>query len=503
MFELLTPKEMNKADALTIAGGRAGFTLMQSAAHAIADAAQAMCRQEDGLTRILVLAGPGNNGGDGFLAARYLQDRGFDVSVALLGSRDALRGDAALAADAWGQNVAAFDPALLEQADLVIDALFGAGLARPIEGIGAEMIRALNEANVKVLAVDLPSGLNGEDGQIHGVAMEADATVTFFRKKPGHLLYPGRQICGEIRLAQIGIDDACLQTINPQATINTPSVWQGAWPSLQPDGHKYQRGAALVIAGRAWTSGAARLTARAALRVGAGLVTMTARKSDLMALAGSVTAIMLATLEDAAEIATLVKAQRVSAVAIGPGFGLQRPIKAYVEAALASVKNVVLDADALSAYADEPERLISHLREQAQTGGQVILTPHMGEFARLFPDIAASDIAKQNKAREAAARTHAIIVLKGADTCIAAPDGRVAISDIVAPALATAGSGDVLTGLALGLLAQGMPAYEAASAAVWLHAKAGEMAGRGLIAEDLPDLMPDIFTLLTRDEARG
>jgi hydroxyethylthiazole kinase-like uncharacterized protein yjeF len=484
MHELLTAAEMAEADRLAIAAGIPGMTLMEAAGRAVAEAAAELAPEGP----VLVLAGPGNNGGDGFIAARRLAAAGRPVSVALLGAVGRLKGDAAIARDRWpGPVVAAAPP--LPPAALIVDALFGAGLDRPVQGTAAALVEAMNASGTPVLAVDVPSGLHDDTGRPLGVAVRATATVTFFRRKPGHLLLPGRTLCGELRVADIGIPDSVLERIGPAAFANVPGLWADAMPRPEPDDHKYRRGHALVVSGPMTRTGAARLAAGAALRSGAGLVSLASPPDALAVNAAHLTAVMLRRMEGADGLAALLADARFTAVALGPGLGTGAPERATVLAALASPAAAVLDADALTCFAEDPEALF------AAVGGRdapAVLTPHDGEFGRLFPDLG-PDRPKPDRARAAAARAGAIVVLKGADTVIAGPDGRVAINANAPPWLATAGSGDVLTGIAAGLLAQGMPGWPAASAAVWMHGAAGAEAGPGLTAEDLaPALRPVI-----------
>jgi hydroxyethylthiazole kinase-like uncharacterized protein yjeF len=410
--------------------------------------------------------------------------------VALLGDPARLRGDAAVAADRWpGPTVAAVPP--LPAAALVIDALFGAGLDRPVAGDAALLVAAMNDGPAPVLAVDLPSGLAGATGQPLGPAVRAAATVTFARKKPAHLLYPGRGLCGRLAVADIGIPDAVIAAIAPRTFENAPALWARALRPPAPEDHKYRRGHAIVVSGPMARTGAARLAAGAALRAGAGLVTLASPGDALAVNAHHLTAVMLARADDAAALAALLAEPRTTAVALGPGLGTRDAARALVEAALGAPPAAVLDADALTLSAADPAALAA--RVQARPA-PVVLTPHEGEFARLFPHLA--DRPKPERARAASAETGAIVVLKGADTLIAAPDGRLAINANAPPWLATAGSGDVLTGIAAGLLAQGLLGFEAAAAAVWLHGAAGAEAGPALTAEDLaPALRPVLRAL--------
>ncbi len=489
MIELLTNDQMAEADRRTIAGGMPGIVLMENAGRAVADAAAAMAKRP----RIAVVAGPGNNGGDGFVAARLLAEHGFAVRVLLLGERARLKGDAGVAATRWtGQTVAA-TPDAIGGCDLIVDALFGAGLDRPVEGLPRALIEAINAAGVPVLAVDLPSGINGTSGQVMGVAVKAARTVTFFRRKVGHMLLPGRSHCGAIEVAAIGIPDSVLEAIAPTTFVNRPALWRAAFPVPAIDGHKYARGHAVVVSGGLSTTGAARLAARAALRAGAGLVTLASPREALAVNAAASLAVMVRAVDSPVDLADFLADKRRNAVVLGPGSGVGPAMRECVCAALASEAAVVLDADALTSFADEPAALDGAIAQHRGAG--VVLTPHDGEFARLFKSIYEDThiIAKLEKTRAAARQSGAVALLKGPDTVVAAPDGRASIADNAPPTLATAGSGDVLAGTIAGLMAQHMPAFEAASAAVWLHGEAARAFGPGLIAEDLPEMLPAVL----------
>ncbi len=488
LVEILTPSEMGEADRLTIAAGTPGYSLMLNAGAAVAEAARDMA--EDG--RILVVAGPGNNGGDGFVAAEILRRAGRDVRVALLGARDALKGDAKRAAAGYGGQFEEIGSATDLSADLVVDALFGAGLARPLEGTAAEVVERLNAGGARVLAVDLPSGIDGRTGAVEGSAIRAARTVTFFRLKPGHLLLPGRLNCGRTELAQIGIPDSVLRTIRPATFHNLPELWRKHLGSPRPADHKYSRGHAFVVSGSADATGAARLSAMAALRVGAGAVTVASPPSALLVNAAHLTAIMVRAFDGAEALGALLSDPRSKAVAVGPANGVGENTRRNVAAALRSAAAVVLDADALTSFADLSEDLFSLIRNCLRP---VVMTPHEGEFARLF----AGAGPRLDRARAAAAACGACVVLKGYDTVVAAPDGRAAINANAPADLATAGSGDVLTGIIAGLLAQGLEGFEAACAGVWIHGAAGEAVGRGLIAEDLPGAIPGVLRRLDSD----
>ena len=493
MIELLTNAEMAQADRRTIANGVPGVQLMEQAGSAVADAV--MARERAG-SRVIVVAGPGNNGGDGFVAARLLAQRGYAVEVTLVGELARLKGDAALAAKRWTGPVSTADPASLAGAQVIIDALFGAGLDRPVEGLPRTMIEALNAQPAPVIAVDLPSGINGTSGAIMGTAVKAARTITFFRKKPGHVLLPGRLHCGAVSVADIGIPASVLAEIAPKTFENTPTLWRADFPVPDAGGHKYDRGHAVVASGPSWSTGAARLAARGALRAGAGLVTIASPREALAINAMANLAVMVRPVDGADELIQFLSDRRLNAFAIGPGVGVGETTCDLVLAALAGKRAVVLDADAITSFADKPSRLADAL--QRRDGNAAILTPHEGEFSRYFHglDEQTKVGSKLDRARLAARLVGAVVLLKGPDTVVAAPDGRATIAANAPPYLATAGAGDVLAGMAAGLLAQGMPAFEAAAAAVWLHGEAARSFGPGLISEDLPEALPAVYRAL-------
>lgn len=487
---ILTVSQMGEADRLAVAGGVPSLTLMENAGRAIADE---ICRRTT-QRPVAVLCGPGNNGGDGYVAARRLKERGWPVTVFATLEAKALKGDAGEMAKRWDgptKSVGDFKAAAAHA--LIVDALFGAGLARPLEGPHAALAWAVNEADAPVIAVDVPSGLHGDTARMIGEGeaarglIRADLTVTFFCKKPAHVLMPGRALCGEVVVADIGIPASVLETIAPKTFENRAprDVMAGIAPRL--DAHKYMRGHALVVSGHVSYTGAARLAARAALRVGAGLVTVASPKDALAVNAGALTAGMVRECDGEAGLTALLADRRKNAVVLGPGLGVGEETKSLVRAALMSGAAVVLDADALTSFAADPNALLSLLRDG------VVLTPHAGEFERVFPGVQKEAPNKIEAARAAAARAKAVVLLKGADTVIAAPDGRAAVNTNAPPALATAGSGDVLAGLIGGLMAQGLGAFDAACAAVWLHGEAANAFGPGLIAEDLSEQIPGVL----------
>ena len=476
---LLTPQQMSEVDRLTIAGGTPGIVLMENAGRAVADAVARRWSRRN----LLVLCGPGNNGGDGFVTAWILAERGWPVRLALLGAREKLTGDAAAAAARWTGPIEPMTPAAIGDARLVIDAMFGAGLARPVEGIAAEVIAAIDAARLPVIAVDVPSGVDGASGAVLGVAPKAALTVTFIRRKPGHLLLPGREYCGETLVSPIGIADSVLETVQPEVVANHPEWWRDDFPLPLPESHKYTRGHALVAGGAVMT-GAARLAARAAARLGAGLVTVAAPEPVWPIYAAALTGIIVRPAGTLDAFRALLADPRRNAVLIGPGAGVGEETPEKVMAVLGAKKRVVLDADALTSFAGNAKVLFGAIRSPC------VLTPHEGEFARLFASVVDGSGSKLERACRAARMSGAVILLKGNDTVIAAPEGRAAINEGAPPELATAGSGDVLAGIVTGLLAQGMPPFEAAAAAVWLHADVARRFGPGLVAEDLVEGLP-------------
>jgi ADP-dependent NAD(P)H-hydrate dehydratase / NAD(P)H-hydrate epimerase len=488
-MEILTTAEMEHADRLAIAAGTPGFALMMSAGQAIAQVAMDLVEEGP----IIVVAGRGNNGGDGFVAAAELAARGREVSVILICERDILSGDAASAARGWKYPVLPFNPQAIGRPALIIDALFGAGLNRNVKGEPEQMIEAINANGAPILSVDLPSGVNGTSGAVMGIAVKATETVTFFRRKPAHLLLPGRIQCGRVRVADIGIDTNVLAEIQPQTFENIPALWRRSFPVPRIDGHKYSRGHTVVASGNMASTGAARLSARGALRAGAGLVTLASPRNALAVNASALSAVMVHSVDTAIEFAELLTDKRFNACVIGPGAGINQRTRDFVQMALSAKRGLVLDADALTSFAETPDHLFEAIK--ATQDPQVVLTPHEGEFPRLFSDISNKHPlrSKLERVRAAAGRSGAVVLLKGPDTVVASPDGRATIAANAPPWLATAGAGDVLAGMISGMLAQGVPAFEAACIGVWMHGEAAREAGPGLIAEDLPEVLPAVF----------
>ena len=484
---LLSSNQMRAAETAAINAGVAAAALMEAAGKQTADIAMRAWSQRPAV----VLCGPGNNGGDGFVVARILSEAGWPVKIALMGDRDALRGDALLMADLFDGEIEPMRLEILADAGLIIDALFGTGLTRPVVDAPAAMIAAANDHPAPVLAIDIPSGVDADTGAVLGVAIKAARTVTFFQKKPGHVLYPGRAHCGAVDVADIGITADHAGAIKPDTFENHPGLWGRYYRRPSPMAHKYHRGSVMAVSGGPLNSGAARLAARGALRIGAGLVTVLSPRDAVAANAAHLTAIMLLAADTSAEITEHLKSAGKYPLicVIGPAAGVGDVTREKAIAILNSGAGAILDADALTCFADNPSALFTRLRAED------ILTPHSGEFARLFPDIDI-DAGKLQAVRAASARAGAMVVLKGPDTVIAAPDGRATINVNAPPELATAGSGDVLAGFIAGLRAQGMPGFEAACAGVWLHGACGQAAGPGLIAEDLPEAVPAVLRAL-------
>ena len=493
---LLTVGEMYRADAMAIKAGISSLDLMEAAGTAVARE----ITQRWGKTQVLILCGPGNNGGDGFVVARLLAAEGWPVRLALMGEKEKLTGDATVNAGRWQGPVVRLDEDLFETStkdgELVVDALFGAGLTRPLEGVAAWVVETVGRRSLPVVAVDMPSGVHGDSGLVlggkdGGVAPQAQLTVTFFRRKPGHLQFPGRRLCGEVVTVDIGTPVTVLEEISPRQCENGPALWRDRFPVPTAEDHKYTRGHTVVMGGAQMT-GAARLAARASLRAGAGLVSLACSTEAWPVYATTTPGILVVPLSGSGSLSGLLADDRKNLYLLGPGNGISGETRARVLAVMEAERPCVLDADALSVFAESPEVLFDSIRSPC------VLTPHEGEFRRLFGDTKGEG--KLVRVRAAAQRSGAVVLLKGADTVIADPQGNAVINSNAPPWLATAGAGDVLAGFIAGLMAQGMQPFAAACAGAWLHGAAATSFGPGLIAEDLPDLLPPVLCdLLTRD----
>ncbi len=470
---VLTVSEMYEADNLAIKSGVSGVQLMASAGEAVAKAVGDVIAAG----KVLVLCGPGNNGGDGFVAARVLEKKGFKITLFSLVLLEEIKGDAQVHARQWGGEIRThLDEKDFEDADVIVDALFGAGLSRSLEG---DVIKYSRWSQTRpVVSVDIPSGVSGDTGEVLGEhAFKAAATVTFFLKKPGHLLYPGKDLCGQLFVADIGIKQSCLKKISPKIAENNPSLWEARIPRYEYDKHKYDFGHSLIFGGE--MTGAARLSCLAALRVGSGLVSIACPDEDRLVYALTSPSLIVRTMSDQKDLEAILSDERINSVLVGPGAGRDEALKSKIQNILEKKSRpIVLDADAISVFELCPNDLIQSIHENT------VLTPHEGEFKRLFPDLIQSRI---ENATEAAERSGGVIVLKGADTVVASADGRVVVNNNAPGWLARGGTGDVLAGIITGLLAQRMDPFDAACAGVWIHSAAARLAGAGMIADDLLD----------------
>ena len=481
--QVMQPRQSYEADQAAIEAGIPSLQLMETAGKAVAE--EIVHRYAP--RPVLVLCGPGNNGGDGFVVARCLQQQGWNVNVACTVSTDTLKGDAAIVASQWQGQMVPFDPAQLGGYGLIVDALFGVGLARPLDGEILVMVRALNKLSVPVVSIDIPSGVDGNTGAILGKAVKANLTVTFCRKKIGHLLLPGKVNAGHVVVVPIGIPDSVLNGIIHTHAENLPEIWLRQFPFPVANQHKFSHGHVLVRGGLKHMTGATRMAATAALKAGAGLVTVACDEQTLPIYAMHFTSVMTALIDEKHTFESLVEDERKNVILIGPGNGVLQATRKAVLTALASKKICVFDADALTVFADNPAQLFDNIQSP------VVLTPHEGEFMRIFPSIQGD---KVTRVRAAAKQSKAVVVLKGNDTVIANPEGQVIINSNAPAWLATAGSGDVLAGTVAAMLANGVEAFLAASMAVWLHSEAGNRAGLGLIAEELPGYFPSVLKSL-------
>ncbi len=486
--EILTVDEMGAADRAAETSGVRVSTLMERAGAAVAEA----IRSRRAPAHVQVLCGPGNNGGDGFVAARLLREAGWPVSVALSGDAAELKGAAAEAAARWGAPVGGLGDTAGTEAVIVIDALFGAGLDRPLSSTMRDTLKAAQARGAWLTAVDVPSGLAGDTGAALGYAPQVALTVTFHRKKPAHVLEPGRELCGEIVVADIGL--APPAPGSSRLHENGPDLWLHRFPWPRTNTHKAERGRLVVVSGPAWTTGAARLASRAGLRTGAGLVTLLSPPDALAVNAAHLEAIMLKPFNGDGELQHA--AAEAAAAVIGPAAGIGPDTRANLMALARTGAALIVDADVLSSFRDAPEDLFACLDRDD------VLTPHPGEFDRVFPGLLKASPDRITAARTAAARAGSVVLLKGADTVVAAPDGRAVVNTNASPWLATAGSGDVLAGVIAGLIAQGMDSFDAACAGAWMHAQAGRTFGPGLISEDLPGRIPAVLAdLLAQSKA--
>ena len=523
-LEVLSVNEMANADSSTIESGTKGVKLMESAGRAVAKEIAKKWKKMP----VIILAGPGNNGGDGFVVARLLKQKGWQVKVYLLTDANKLKGDAKTMAQRWvksskgkinhldNDKIKEIIKNISFRRTIIVDAIFGAGLNRPLKGTAKKLIDSLSvaqgETQFSVIAVDVPSGISGDSGKVLGKSvLPADLTVTFCRLKPAHLLLPGSAICGDVCLGDIGIKDETVEKLGCKTFINAPPLWVDRinWPN--EFSNKYTRGHLLVMGGERMT-GAARLAAMGARRAGAGLVSIACSKNsfNIYATASEAGTIILP-FDGIDDFKKIISDKRKNAIVIGPGAGESIAgvaLKDLVLAAISSGANVIIDADGINAFAKNPKKLFAAIKKANKAGPatpNVMLTPHAGEFVRLFPDIAGNlGMGKLEMARAAASISGAVVVFKGSDTVIAAPDGMAMIDSGVFgtnPWLASAGSGDVLAGM-IGAVAASSGDFDndgilSAAQAVWMHARAGAIFGPGLVAEDIVQNLPAVWDELS------
>lgn len=486
--EILSITQMKQAEDASLSGRTSSYTLMQRAGRAVAD----IVRERYEKQPVMVLCGSGNNGGDGFIAASELKRKKWDVTVACKLEAEYLEGDVARAAEEWGDDFETLDKVKLPEDGIIIDAIFGTGLEREITGDAQEVLFALQRSSCSVVAVDFPSGVYADSGDCQPCTPQADLTVTFFRKKMGHILLPGRVACGDIIVSDIGMKDDVLDEIEGEIVHeNDPSLgWQEDASTKAFWTHKYHHGHIAVLGGKVLT-GATVLTSLSALRIGAGLVTIAAHPDVVNVYRMASPSLMVEPLQEMARFKDhYAKDDRRNVLLIGPGAGLENEgaLKKIVFDATASERICVLDADALSVFENDTRTFYKSLHKSC------ILTPHEGEFERIFPGLQGS---KVDRALEASRKTGAIIVLKGADTVVASPNGKAVINTTGCGWMATAGTGDVLAGMIAGLVARKvLNLFDATCAAVWMHGKASELAGPGMISEDLSSHIPSVLALL-------
>lgn len=486
LCSLLTRAEAAELDRLTIVYGNDGLTLMQRAGAAVVT----VIEQHYAPTRCLVLCGSGKNGGDGFIIAERLRQADWDVACVACGNLPE-SGDAAAARARYQGETLPWTPVLLDEAGLVVDAILGVGLSRPLDSNTVAIVTAVNKAGIPVVAVDMPTGLHADTGAVLGATIKATHTVTFTRKKPGLLLLPGPDYAGQVVVADINMDTDALYSMPLRFAENTPALWRDQLPQFLPTQHKYDHGHALILGGGVMT-GAARLASRACQRTGTGLVTIAAPPYATLVYASNLDSVLVQPITTLEDWQKQIDDRRKTAFLLGPGAGVGELLQGQVLAALATDKPTLLDADALTCFVEDPDRLFKAVRPHT------VLTPHSGEFLRLFgPQQEFSD--KLSVVSRMAQLLQCVILLKGADTVIAAPDGRAIINTNAPPWLATAGSGDVLAGVITGFMAQGVAAFHAACIGAWLHGAAAQHFQPGMIAEDLIATLPATLQALASE----
>lgn len=468
-MEILTAEQMYRADKETCAKIMPEIQLMENAGFAAA------CQIARNYHKcpVLVLCGTGNNAGDGLVVARILQQWGWPVEVALTGQEERMSPCAKINAEKFNGFKRQLSFKRLEKmkknGGLIIDAIFGIGLSRPVQDDIADFFRAVNESNLPCVALDIPSGIHADTGEVLGASLYCDMTITFCRPKIGHFLYPGKEYVGELVVCPIGIPDEIVRQNRPSFYENTPELF--SLPESSPYHHKYSKGATLIRAGK--MCGAARLAALANRRAGSGLTAVSCTTQAYPVFASDTAGTVIQTADTAQDFSEHVNSSKISAVVIGMGADKKDDTKAFLHLIAASEKPFVADAGALP--------FIKGIKKRSHG----VITPHAGEFTRLFPELKGKN--KLVQALTAAETLGCTVVLKGADTIIASAKGTVAINSVSNFDLATAGCGDVLDGIIGAMLAQGLPPFEAACAGVWLHSRAAEKAGKNMIAEDIID----------------
>ena len=471
---VVTAKEMYRAEDLGTKSGTTKLELMENACRSVVSEISARWTPR----KVLILCGPGQNGGDGLGVACLLRQRRWTVEVALDNPDKAFLGNAKIMAERWGGTYVDLASVQVEDYVLIIDALYGIGLNRALEGYLLKFFQKLNRHKIDVVAIDIPSGISADTGEVLGGCATAVLTITFGRPKCGHFLVPGKIFCGELIVADIGLKSSIFETTGQTTKLNGPDLWLDRMPFPESKMHKYDRGHAVVVGGGSENStGAGLLAAESALRAGAGLVTIAAPADGLQHYRSGSPSIMVESAEDGDRLDSILTDERKNVVLIGPGTGVTNKTLSWALRILSFPKKVVLDADALTCFSSDLEQLFE------LTSSDTVLTPHDGEFNRLFPNFSGGD--KITRTRMAAQLSGAVIVYKGSDTIIADPEGSVVINSNAPATLASAGTGDVLSGIIAGFLAQGCSAFDASCIGVWCHGLAATKLGAGLISSDL------------------
>jgi len=482
---ILSCKNHKDLDKRTIKKFIPGYKLMENAGGVIFKIIKKKFKKKK---KIKILCGPGNNGGDGFVVAKLLEENGFqDVELFCLVTKNKLKGDAKIAANNFNKNLKSFNDFKISSNDLIIDGIFGSGLKRNISGNLKKIIEKINLKKPYCISIDTPSGINGDTGEIQGTALKSNDTITFTTKKPGHLLSPGSEYCGNVIVGDIGINLEKL-SFKPRIFENHPDNWRSKFPWPNQKSHKYTRGFSLIICGEKMT-GASRLAARAAARIGCGLLCLGVPRKSFNIYSTENPIALIEIVDDKKDLNNLLKDKRINTILIGPGFGIS---KKKLELILKVVKEkkrlIVLDADALK---NNFKKIL--LKNKTK----IVITPHEGEFLQVLKDLNIKN--KKNKFSiviEFIKKTKINLILKGNKTLICSQDGKISINTNTSPFLATGGSGDVLAGMITGLISQGMDIFNACCASVWIHGEIGRMKGPGLIAEDLPEMIPKVLKKL-------